>query len=110
MAKLAEIRELNSKLAQKRDELTRQKERLFAMKGSFQGVKPIGYISIRENIVRLLKEIAEINQQISIKYLTLAAEVANDFEEQSILAIASKYARNAHEANTEAESFMSESD
>lgn len=109
MAKLAEIRELNSILAEKRDELARQKERLFATKGSFQGVKPVGYISIQEDIVRLLKEIAEIYQQLSIKYLTLAAEAKNDYEEQDILATASKYAQHAHEANMEAESFKTSS-
>ena len=99
MAKLAEIGQLNHNLSILKDQLAVQEERLFALKGSsFQGAKPIGYNSIIESIIRLLKEIAKLNNEISIKYLSLAVEAKNSFEENDILATASKYAKQANEA------------
>lgn len=99
MAKLAEIAQLNHNLSVLKEQLARQEGRLLALKGSsFQGAKPIGYDSIVESIIRLLKEIAKINNDISIKYLSLAVEAANSFEENEILATASQYAKHANEA------------
>ena len=99
MAKLVEIAQLNHNLYILKDQLAHQEERLLALKGSsFQGAKPIGYDSIVESIIRLLKEIAKLNNDISIKYLSLAAEAKSSFDENEIIATASQYAKHANEA------------
>lgn len=103
MAKLAEITQLNHNLSILKDKLVHQEERLLALRGSsVQGAKPIGYDSTVESIIRLLKEIAKLNSEISIKYLSLAVEAKNSFEENRILAIASQYAKRAEEAEVRA--------
>ena len=99
MAKLTGIAQLNHNLSILKEQLARQEERLLALReSSFQEAKPIGYNPIIKSIIRLLKEIAKVNNDISIKYLSLAVEVKNSFEENEILTIASQYAKNANEA------------
>lgn len=106
MAMLDAINQLNHELSEKQTELAKQEEYLFALMGNHhEGAKPIGYDDTVQAIIRILKDIAKISQAISIKYLSRAVYAENDYEENSLLATASNYARTAHEAEEKIKSY-----
>lgn len=93
MAKLSEINELNRKLTDAKKELARKKEQF-----AHCAAKPI-----EKDIIQLLKEIASLSEKISVKYLSLAAETDEMFEEDSFIQFAAKFAKEHNEAIKELE-------
>lgn len=108
MAMLAHIEELYFRLSQKRSEYERSKQQFLALISEIQDdAKPVGYETKREEIIRLLNEIAALSQTISIKYLSLAADTKSPYAEQNLIKAASEYAAKSLEAEAEAKHFAS---
>jgi hypothetical protein len=108
MAKLYEIREINSILSAKKAELSRKEAEFHKTCETLRsGAEPVGpnIADLRADIIRLLKDIANLNQQLSIKYLSLAAETKDIYEETDLVRTAGEFAKHAYEADQKAKSY-----
>ena len=106
MATLADIRVNEYILSKTKMELAQAKERLNALANEVHdGETPVGYEPAREEVFRLLKGIADLNQTISIQYLSLAADAESAYEEENLISWAAQYAKNALEAEIESKHY-----
>lgn len=106
MAMLEEINELTATLSQKRLELTQAEAKFLEEKDALQKeeTKPVGpqVESYKNDIIRLLKEIQNLNRRISIKYLSLSSELNGQYDNEELLKMASEFARHASKADAKA--------